>query len=299
MTVKIVADTLSDISADVAEKLGITLVPLYVRFGEEMYRDRVDISSENFYRRLVTEPTLPSTTQPTPADFAEVYRKLAGETDEVLVITVSSKLSGTYQSAVQASEMVKAKCRILVIDSMNVAMAVGLIVIATAEAVKRGAGLDEAAALASRAMSRVHLVAYFDTLKYLAKGGRIGKAQGLLGSMLSVKPILTIREGEMAPLTRVRSMTAGLDYLYKFATGFSDVEMLAVEHATTPADADKLAERLKPALPGQAHLPVEHQPRRRHLRRPERHRAHRAGSREEISNQYQTSATPRCVRSQL
>lgn len=250
MTVKIVADTLSDIGAEVAEKLDITLVPLYVRFGEEMYRDRVDISSETFYRRLVNEPTLPSTTQPTPNDFAEVYRKLAGETDEVLVITVSSKMSGTYQSAVQASEMVRAKCRILVIDSMNVAMAEGLIVISAAEAVKRGAGLDEVAALASRAITRAHLIAYFDTLKYLAKGGRIGKAQGLLGSMLSVKPILTIREGEMAPLTRVRSMTAGLDYLYKFATGFADVEMIAVEHGTTPAETDKLAERLKPHFSG-------------------------------------------------
>jgi DegV family protein with EDD domain len=249
MTVKIVADTLCDMTADLAEQLGITLVPLYVRFGEEIYRDRVDITTEEFYRRLVTEPTLPSTTQPTPNDFAEVYRKLAGETDEILVITVSSKLSGTYQSAVQAREIVKARCRITVIDSMNVAMAQGLIVISTAEAIRRGAGLDEAARLASRAVSRSHLVAYFDTLKYLAKGGRIGKASSLLGAMLSVKPILTIREGEMAPLTRVRSMTAGLDYLYNYAAGFPDSERLAVEHGTTPVDADKLVERLEKLFP--------------------------------------------------
>ena len=251
MTVKIVTDTLSDISADMAGELGITLVPLYVRFGEELYKDRVDITSEEFYRRLVTESTLPSTTQPTPNDFAEVYRKLAGETDEILVVTVSSKLSGTYQSAVQAREMVKARCRIIVIDSMNVAMAMGLIVLSTAEAIKQGAGLDDASEFVSRAMGRSHLIAYFDTLKYLAKGGRIGKAQGLLGSMLSVKPILTIREGEMAPLTRVRSMTAGLDYLYNVAAGYPNVERLAVEHGTTPADADKLVERLRQHFPGQ------------------------------------------------
>jgi DegV family protein with EDD domain len=250
MTVKIVADTLCDITADLAEQLGITLVPLYVRFGEEIYRDRVDITTEEFYRRLVTEPTLPSTTQPTPNDFAEVYRKLSGETDEILVITVSSKLSGTYQSAIQGREIVKARCRITVIDSLNVALAQGLIVISTAEAVKRGAGLDEAARLASRAVSRSHLVAYFDTLKYLAKGGRIGKASGLLGAMLSVKAILTIREGEMAPLTRVRSMRAGLDYLYNVAAGYSDIEALGVEHGTTPADADTLVQRLEQLLPG-------------------------------------------------
>jgi DegV family protein with EDD domain len=227
-------------------------VPLYVRFGEEIYRDRVDNSTDEFYRRLVNDPVLPSTTQPTPNDFAEVYRKLAGETDEILVITVSSKLSGTYQSAVQAREIVKSRCRILVIDSLNVALAMGLIVMSAAEAVRQGADLDEAAALVNRSITRSHLVAYFDTLKYLAKGGRIGKASGLLGAMLSVKPILTIREGEMAPLTRVRSMTAGLDYLYNFATGFKDVEGLAVEHGTTPADADKLVERLEKSFPGKS-----------------------------------------------
>ena len=117
MTVKIVTDTLSDITGDLAAQLGITAVPLYVRFGEEVYRDRVDITSEDFYRRLINEPKLPSTTQPTPNDFAEVYKKLAQETDEILVIVVSSKLSGTYQSAMQAKDYIKDKCRIEIVDS--------------------------------------------------------------------------------------------------------------------------------------------------------------------------------------
>jgi len=102
MTVKLVTDSLSDITSDMAGALGITVVPLYVRFGEEVYRDRVEMTTEEFYRRLVSEDTLPSTTQPTPNDFAEVYKNLAKETDEILVIVVSSKLSGTYQSALQA-----------------------------------------------------------------------------------------------------------------------------------------------------------------------------------------------------
>jgi DegV family protein with EDD domain len=249
MTVKIVTDTLSDITFDLAEKLGVSVVPLYVRFGEEMYRDRVDISSQDFYRRLVNEPKLPSTTQPTPNDFADVYKKLAQETDEILVIVVSSKLSGTYQSATQAKEMVKGKCRIEIVDSMQVAMGMGLIVISAVKAVKDGANLTKAAEMARKAISRTHLIAYFDTLKYLAKGGRIGKAQGLLGSVLSVKPILTVREGEMAPLTRVRSLAAGLDYLYSVAASYSKIEGLALEHATTPADADKLIERLDKIYP--------------------------------------------------
>ena len=249
MTVKIVTDTLSDITGDLAKEWGITIVPLYVRFGKQIFRDRVEITSEEFYRRLVNETTLPSTTQPTPNDFAEVYQKLAQETDEILVVVVSSKLSGTYQSATQAKDYVKGKCRIEIVDSLTVAMAEGLIVISAARAVKEGANLAKVAEMARKAVPRSHLIAYFDTLKYLAKGGRIGKAQGLLGSVLSVKPILTVKDGEMAPLTRVRSLNAGLDYLYNIAAGFKNIEGLAVEHATTPRDADALVARLGSLFP--------------------------------------------------
>ncbi|MFC1902190.1 DegV family protein [Chloroflexota bacterium] len=249
MTVKIVTDTLSDITGDLVDELGITVVPLYVRFGEEIYRDRMDITTEEFYRRLVNVSTLPSTTQPTPKDFLDVYERLAKETDEILVIVVSSKLSGTYQSALQAKDMFQGKCRIEIVDSLTVAMAQGLIVIAAVKAVQAGANLDKAAELARGAVSRSHLIAYFDTLKYLAKGGRIGKAEGMLGSLLSVKPILTTRDGEMAPLTRVRSMKAGLDYLYNVVAGFSNIEGIAVEHATTPDAADALVERLGALFP--------------------------------------------------
>ncbi len=249
MAVKIVTDTLSDITGDLATELGVTVVPLYVRFGESIYRDRVEISTDEFYRRLVSEGAFPSTTQPTPNDFLEVYKKLAKDTDEILVIVVSSKLSGTYQSAIQARELLKRECRIEVVDSLSVAMGMGLIVIDVARAVKAGANLDEATDLARKAVPRSHLIAYFDTLKYLARGGRIGKAQGLLGSMLSVKPLLTIREGEMAPLTRVRSLNAALDYLHSAVAAFSNIKLLAVEHSTSLDNADKLVERISSIYP--------------------------------------------------
>ena len=249
MTVKIITDTLSDITGELAKELDLIVVPLYVRFGEEIFRDRVEINSEEFYRRLVYEDILPSTTQPTPHDFITVYEELAKETDEILVIVVSSKLSGTYQSATQAKDMIKSKCRINIVDSLTVAMGMGLIVIAAVNAVKNGASLDEATQFTQKAVSRSHLVAYFDTLKYLAKGGRIGKAQGLLGSMLSVKPILTVKDGEMSPLTRVRSLSGGFDYLYNLVANAGKIESLAVEHATTPGDADKLVERFSPIFP--------------------------------------------------
>jgi DegV family protein with EDD domain len=192
----------------------------------------------------------PTTTQPTPAAFADVYDKLAEETDEILVVTLSSKMSGTYQSATGAKPMVKKKCQIEVIDSATVAMGLGLIVIAAARAAQKGARLKELVDLVRSAKARSHLIIYFDTLKYLAKGGRIGKAQGLLGSLLSVKPILTVKEGEMAPLTRVRSLGSGMDYLYSVAAGFgSRIQDLAVEHTTAPDAADALAGRLGTVFP--------------------------------------------------
>jgi len=249
MTVKIVTDTLCDITGDLAEELGITVLPVYVRFGEDVYRDRVEITTEEFYRRLVTDAAFPSTTQPTPKDFLDVYEKLAKEADEILVVNLSSKLSGTYQSALQAKDMFEGKCRIEVIDSQLVIMGMGLVVIAVAKAVQAGANLDEAVALVHRAIPRSHSVMLMDTLKYLAKGGRIGKAQNLLGSLLSVKEILTLKDGEVAPQTRVRTRAAGIDYLCNFVSGFPHIEHLAVEHTTTPDDANKLVERLSSLFP--------------------------------------------------
>ena len=250
MTVKIVTDSLSDITGDLAQELGITVVPLTVLFGHESFLDRITITTDEFYRRLVHGDVWPTTTQPSPGDFVEVYKKLAKEADEILVITLSSKLSGTYQSAKQAESMFEGKCRIEVIDSEKVAMSLGVIVIAVAKAAQAGAKFDELADMVRKSMPRSHLVAYFDTLKYLAKGGRIGKAQGMLGAMLSIKPILTIKDGEMSPLTRLRSRAAGMDYLYTFAAGFSEIEELGVEYATTPDDADTLVERLRSIYPG-------------------------------------------------
>ncbi len=249
MTVKIVTDSLSDITSDIAQGLGITVVPLTVFFGHESFLDRVTITTDEFYYKLTHDATWPTTTQPPPGDFLNVYNKLAEETDEILVVTLSSRISGTYESALNAKSLVEKKCRIEVIDSRTVAMGLGLIVIAAAKAAQTGANLDELADLVRKAMSRSHLIAFFDTLKYLAKGGRIGKAQGLVGSLLSVKPILTVKDGEMAPLTRVRALTAGMDYLYNFVAGFPHIEELAVEHATTPDEADKLVERLGSVFP--------------------------------------------------
>jgi DegV family protein with EDD domain len=250
MSVKIITDSLSDITEDIIGDLDITIVPLTVLFGRETYIDRVTITTEEFYRRLITQNVFPTTTQPTPQAFADVYNRLAEETDEILVITLSSKLSGTYQSAMGAIEMMEKKCRVEVIDSETVAMALGLVVLAAAREAKNGMKLDELINYVQQALPRVHFIIYFDTLKYLAKGGRIGKAQVMLGSMLSFKPILTIKDGEIAPVTRLRSQAAGIEYLANFVTSFHQIEALAVEHSTQPEAADRLVDRLSVSLPG-------------------------------------------------
>jgi DegV family protein with EDD domain len=251
MAIKIITDSTSDITADLARKMGITVVPLTVLFGHQSFLDRVDITTDEFYRRLSQEDVFPTTTQPSTGVFADTYTRLLKETDEILVIVVSSKLSGTYQSATNAISMVEGKGRIEVIDSYSTAMGLGLLVITAAKmATEKGASLDKITYAIRERTRRSHIIMLFDTLKYLAKGGRIGKAQGLLGSILQVKPVLTMKDGEVSPLIRLRSMSAGSEYLYNFVKDFDNIEEMAVEHATTPHEADALVKRLTAIYPG-------------------------------------------------
>jgi len=154
MTVKIVTDSLSDITSDIAEALGIIIVPLTVIFGHESFLDRVTITTDEFYYRLTHDSVWPTTTQPAPSVFADIYDKQAEETEEILAITLSSKMSGTYESALNAKSLITKKCRIEVIDSLTVGMGLGLIVIAAAKQAQSGVKLDELSKWVQRAMSR-------------------------------------------------------------------------------------------------------------------------------------------------
>ena len=242
MTVRIVTDSLSDLTADLIGNLDITLVPLTVLFGHETFLDRVTISTDEFYHRLIHGDIWPASTQPSPQDFANTYDKLCETTNEILVLILSSRLSGTYQSAMAGKSLMKTrKCRIEVIDTQTVAGGLGLVVLAAAKEAQKGTNLDKMVEFTRKALERSHFIVYFDTLKYLAKGGRIGKAQGLLGSVLSIKPILNIKEGEMSPVTRVRSPAAGVTYLNNFMTSFKNIETAIIEHTTSIESADELA----------------------------------------------------------
>jgi len=247
--VKVVTDSCSDINPQLAHKLGITVVPLYVLFGNETYRDNVDLSTEEFYHKLETSKVHPATSTAAPADFAKVFTKLAGETKEILTITLSEKFSAIYAAALQGKSMVKKDCRIEVIDSRAGAGAQMLLVILAAQMAQAGANLDDIVDQVKRAIPRVHVRISFDTLEYLRRGGRIGKAQAFLGGLLKVNPILGIKDGAAFPIARCRNRAQAMDFLVNFVKGFSQLEAMAIEDATTPDDLQTLAERLKDVVP--------------------------------------------------
>ena len=250
MPVKVVTDSTADLPPALAKELGITVVPLNVHFGTEVYRDGVEIFPDEFYRRLVSSPRLPTTSQPTVGDFLRSYQELSQDTDEILSVHISAKLSGTMNSATQAREQFQGDCRIEIMDSLQGSLGLGMAAIAAGRAAQRGAGLDEVVEDTRRAIPQVRFFGLLDTLKYLEKGGRIGKAQAFAGSLLQIKPILTTKDGEVHPLERARSRAKGIERLYQLAQEHMPVDGLAVAYSTTPDDAQALAQRLKPLLPG-------------------------------------------------
>jgi DegV family protein with EDD domain len=246
--VAIVTDSVADLPPQVAEELGITVVPLVVRFGADVYRDGLDLNPDQFYEKLKSSRILPLTSVPSPAAFADAYDKLA-EKKEIVVISLTSKLSATYQVALQAIGLMKKQCRVEVVDSQWAVMAQGFIAIAAAKAAQAGASLDEVLDVAHQTIHRVDMRAGFDTLEYLERGGRIGKAQAFLGSLLKVNPVIGMKDGEVHPYARERSRARAIDHLYNFAVSFGNIEGLAVEYATDFNEANGLFQRLHSKYP--------------------------------------------------
>lgn len=244
MNIKIVTDSTADLPRELAEDLGITVVPLYVRFGNETYRDRVDISEDEFYQRLLNDPIHPNTSQPTPQDFANVYEKLSQQADGIISIHISSKLSGTCNSALQAKEMMKTKCQVEVVNSEMVTMGLGLLAAKAVSIANAGKDMQQVVEEVKQLIHTTHVWALFDTLKYLALGGRIGKAKALLGSILNIKPVLAVKDGEMMPTVQARSRDKGMGMLFDFVKKVNDIQDLAIVYSTTSDDAQTLANRI-------------------------------------------------------
>ena len=247
--VKIITDSCSDINPELAQKLGITVVPLFVQFGNESYRDSIDLSTDEFYQKLVQSKTSPTTSTVTPQYFCELFTKLAEETNEILTITLSKFYSATYESALQGKALVTGDCHIEVIDSELTMCGQFLLVTSAQQMAQSGASLDQIVDWVKKAIPRIHTRMSFDTLEYLRRGGRIGKAQAFLGSLLKVHPVLGIKNGETVPIARPRNRAQAIDFLVNFVKGFSNIEVLVIEDATTPDELDILAERLKDVVP--------------------------------------------------
>jgi DegV family protein with EDD domain len=248
MSVRIVTDSTADLPAKVIQELGITVIPLQVNFGTEVYRDGVDLKPDEFYRKLVSSSVLPTTSVPPPGVFTEVYEKLGMNGDNVLSIHISSKLSGTYNSARLASKDL-GKNRVEIIDSSSLSMGMGILVIVAARAARTGASLEEVVALVHRSMKHCYLVGLLDTLVYLQKGGRIGRARAFLGHVLNLKPLLTIRDGEVYPMDRVRTRHRALNKMLQLMLEHQPFDEVAVLHSAAPEEAEQVAEQLATFFP--------------------------------------------------
>jgi DegV family protein with EDD domain len=249
-TTAIVLDSTADL-ADAPERFGHwRVVPLYVRFGDESFRDHVDLAPDEFYRRLREADELPTTSQPTPADFAAVYEELAGY-ERVYSLHIAGTLSGTAESARLAAAETGGRVR--VIDTMSASAGIAMLALAIQRRLERGTTDDEIDALAERHRGESELVFTLETLEYLRRGGRIGKAGAAAGQLLNIKPILTITDGEVMPLKRVRgNAKAFAEFVRLFTGGTCDTPDLrvGVAHADAPDKAESLAamvQRERPA----------------------------------------------------
>jgi DegV family protein with EDD domain len=243
MTIKVVTDSCSDITQDEAKKLGITVVPAYIHFGDEVYRDGVDIDCEQFYHKLVNYPVHPYTSAASPGDFIKAYEEIAKETDEIVSIHVTRKHSAMCDSALVAKEITEKRgCNIEVIDSRGVTMWQGLVAIATNNAAKDGYSLKQVVSKAYEAIGQIRALALLETLKYAVKGGRLGNTIFAIESRLKVKPLIKMHNGEIRPAGLTRTRAKGMDRLRELIASSSHVDDLAIVYSTTSDDAQALGD---------------------------------------------------------
>jgi len=246
--VKIITDSTSDIPAHLVVQLGITVVPSYVMFGTESYRDGVELSRQQFYDKLVSSSVIPTTAAPPPDVYLETYRRLAAETEEMVSIHLASRYSGIYSSASVAAQDVSG-ARITVIDSEQVTMGYGWMVVAAAEAAQRGASHDEIVALVHAMKPRTRVLAALGTLEYLHRGGRVGWMQAIVGTLLQIKPIIEVRMGEISLVERARTLRRSLARLLALVQELGPLERAIVLHTNVPDLASAFASELQRVRP--------------------------------------------------
>jgi len=249
--VAVVTDSTAYLEPGLAQELDITVVPLLVHLGEETLREGVDITSEAFFQRLEQGDGIPRTSPPSVQTFERVYASLHGRTDQILSIHISSRLSQTLYNARRGADSLLGRCSIAVVDSMTTSLGLGILARSAARAAQEGADLDEVVRLIRGMIPHIYIVFYVDQMDYLERGQRIGRAQAILGTMLNVKPILFVEDGEIIPLEKVRTHEKAVEKLFEFVAEFSDLrEAAIVQRHATPTDETKLLlERLTQVFP--------------------------------------------------
>jgi len=242
-TFAVVTDSTADLPREWQGRYGIEVVPLKVLFGKETFRDGVDMTNEQFFRRLAAATSLPTTSAPSPGEFAEVYRRLAKDHDGCISIHLGAQLSATVEAARVGAQAVEG-FRVNVIDSQTVSMPVAFLCRVAAEA----ESLEAATAAVEQRVPKTRVLALLDTLRYLEMGGRLSRAQALIGTMLDLKPLLLVADAEIKPVDRVRTRSRAIPRMIEYFKGDLPVEHMAVMHAQAADEAEQIATALRKDL---------------------------------------------------
>jgi len=249
--IALVTDSTASIPKDLTDKYNLIVAPQVLLWGDETFEDGVNITPSEFYTRIKKASVMPSTTQVTVAKFLEIYQQLLDQDYQILSILISSKLSGTVNSAIQAKSMLPSDAPIEIVDSNSTAMAMGFHLLTVARAIKQGASLSECVELAKKASQHTGIFFAVDTLEFLHRGGRIGGATRFMGTVLNFKPILELRDGRVEPIERVRTRRKSLDRIVELAIeqigGRTPVRLSSL-HANAPEDAKLVLEEASAKL---------------------------------------------------
>jgi len=244
LEIQVITDSTSDMPEGLANELGIRIVPIYLRFGDKTYRDGVDITKDEFYSMLNSSPVHPATSQPSPEDFTSVYKEYCDKTDGIVSIHISSRISGTYNSAMIARETMESQCPIEVIDSKFNSAGLGMVVAAAARMAQKGASFSDVVNEAYTAVNQVSMFGMFETMEYLARGGRVNKAVSMASQFLHVMPLLTFHDGEIVRAGLVRTTSKGMDKICDFVENNVPIGELVIVHSEGAEQVNKLKQRL-------------------------------------------------------
>ena len=247
--VAVVTDSTADLPAALTEGLNISVVPLNVRIGGQSYEDRVTITPDEFMRQLTAGEDFPSTSQPSVGRFEAEFSRLGQTSDEIVSIHISSKLSGTYDSACMARDLIGDNPKVHVIDSGTTSMGLGLAVMHAAELARDGATVPEIEAAVQNMLRRTHVIFLVDTLEYLRRGGRIGRAAEVVGSILKLKPLLRIEEGIVVPHSRTRTRARAVTGMIDIVGEIPRIDAISLLYTAGCDDVEDVARRLAPLAP--------------------------------------------------